>query len=183
MKNFWLVLTILLLGTGCGRDLKSANKEPPEWFKLRKGIAIITEAKTESGSSIKFSDGGTGRFLTSILPPTFADNNGTYTTNKENELVKVQLSVTGSPEGDRILFEKQAGLTNFEDGKIVGWNVTAAYQESKSRWIIRATQPDPFQKKSLYHVIECLGDEKTNNIFWNGCRTIIESSRFGTYQK
>lgn len=182
MKN---VLTffgavLILFGAGCTQITRQPSDIPadrrPAWLIPREGVAIVTQATLDPGPRVSVTDGTTGRILTTELPPTFSDGQGTYTTNKPGETVRLQLAVGGTVAEDGTLFRNQPGLEHFEDGEVGEWKVTAAYQPSGRRWIVRAAQPDATQPEEMYHVIECLGTEDTNNLFWDGCRTIIEKA-------
>ena len=179
MKPLLLLSIVLLFGAGCGRSEQpqaSTDRRPPDWLIPREGIAIVTEANVEGGPRVFVTDADTGRALTTELPAIFTDCQGVYTTAKPDEKVLVQLSVGGEIEKDRKLFGEQMGLERFEDGAVGDWNVTAAYQSTNRRWVIRAVHDDPFQKEGIYHVIECLGEKESDNLFWDGCRTIIEKA-------
>lgn len=176
MNKFIFVFSVLIvLGAGCSNK-ETAGKKTSIAFEKREGISIITGAIAESGPTVSKVEAKTGRLFTTELPSTFFDKRGKYTTALSGELVNVQISISGSPETDRLLFGKQFGLERFEDGAVGNWKVTSAFQTASNRWLIRATQKD-FQTEGMYHVIECLGVEKSNYVFWNGCRTIIEKAK------
>lgn len=179
-----ICLSACLLGSGCTGALidphtvsPAAKDRRPAWLIPREGIAIVTEANVEVGPIVSITDGPTARFFTAQLPGIFRDERGRYTTTNPEETIQVQLGVGGSALQDHELFIAQPGLERFESAIIQGWQTNAAYQVSLNRWIIRATKTDPFQPEGMYHVIECIGATNSNNLFWDGCRTLIETAR------
>lgn len=182
MKRFFsfFALLAILFGAGCDASPRPQSATPtdrrPAWLIPREGIAIVTKANLDAGPRVSVTDAATGRILTTELPSMFADGQGTYTTNKPGEMIRVQLAVGGSVENDRKLFGDHAGFERFEDGTLAEWKVTAAYQTAERRWVIRAAKKDAIQQEGMYHVIECVGTEDTDNLFWDGCRTMIEKA-------
>lgn len=183
MRFISVVLFFALWGAGClGREAATVRKkDPPAWKIPRERIALVTEAEKETGVKAVHYDGPSGRKMMITLAPTFKDGSGQYTTNVEGERIMLQIGSAGRTKEDRMLFGRQTGLTRFEDGSLAGWLVTAAYDETNSRWIVRASADDTEEPELMHHVIECIGTKKSDNIFWNGCRTAIEDAQVMRY--
>lgn len=183
-----IVFLALTVGAGCANKTASENKPISketnwtQWKKGKKGLALVNTANIQAGSSIAFTDAEVGRSFTSVLPPTFTDQNGKYPGPKEGESVEVQLGVGGTVKRDREMFGELERLTDFEDGNIGSWIATAAFDSLKNRWVVRATYPDPTADEA-YSVIECLSATDSDKSFWDGCRTMIEKVKLSFPEK
>lgn len=169
-----LVAVAVLVGAGCRQtSLTKGNAFPetPPW--PRTGTALVGQALVQDGPSIIATDALTGRQFTSVLPPTFTDGNGNYTTPKNDELVDVQVAIGGTPAQDHNQFTKISSLEQLSDQDVNGWQVTTAFDTQHQRWVARAAQADSVDGSNMYHVIECLSTSTSNATFWDGCRTII----------
>ncbi|MEK7655430.1 MAG: hypothetical protein AAB386_02015 [Patescibacteria group bacterium] len=180
----WLVIILIIsaTGTGCAKttltEEKQLSKETnwTHWKEGKKGLALLNTANIQTGSSITFTDAEVSRSFTSVLPPTFTDQNGKYPGPKDGESVEVQLGVGGTVKRDREMFGELERLTDFEDGNIESWIATAAFDTLQNRWVVRATYPDPTSDEA-YTVIECLSATDSDKSFWDGCRTMIEKAK------
>jgi hypothetical protein len=164
-----LVLAVSTFGAGC----KTKTVQTPA--TTRQGIALVTQAKLLNGPTVSATDAQTGLQFTSVLPPTFNDDIGKYTTERPGEIVQTQVGVGGTLAEDAALLRQQPGLDKFEDGMLGNWKVTAAFDSRSSRWVVRAVQADKSFPDQAYDVIECLSIPSSSPDFWDGCRTIVEN--------
>lgn len=169
-----LVVAAALFGAGCNATPKvsSTPSTPMPW--PRAGAALVRGAALLEGPTMTATDAQTGRRFSSILPATFTDGNGNYTTQVQGELVDVQVAVGGTPQSDSAQFAQLEGISSIEEQEVGPWHVTTAFDTKGNRWVARATQPDAYDGTRMYHVIECLSTAETAAAFWDGCRTIIE---------
>ncbi len=183
-----IVFLTLTAGAGCENKTSPENKPVSQetnwtrWKEGKKGLSLVNTANVQTGSSITFTDAEVGRSFTSVLPPTFTDQNGKYPGPKDGESVEVQLGVGGTVKRDREMFGELERLTDFEDGNIESWIATAAFDTLQNRWVIRATYPDPTADEA-YSVIECLSATDSDKSFWDGCRTMIEKAKLSFPEK
>ncbi len=184
---FATILILSATGAGCAKttvEEKLVSKEInwTKWKVGKKGLSLVNTANIQEGSAVSFTDSEVGRSFTSVLPPTFTDQNGKYPGPKEGESVEVQLGVGGTVKKDRELFGELERLTDFEDGNIGDWVATAAFDSLQNRWVVRATYPDPTADEA-YSVIECLSTTDSDKSFWDGCRTMIEKAKLSFPEK
>ena len=176
MKRISLILlSLILIGAGCSDDPEVQQNRRVAWEDVN-GISLIVEAKSQDGTSVVVYKPSLGRRFRSKIASTFTDFNGSYTMS-DSSSVEVQLGVQGTPEEDRAKFKKLANLSSFEDGELNSWMLTIGYDTNDSRWVLRAAQKDLGFEEDAYHVIECLAVEKSDFVFWDGCRTVIENAQ------
>lgn len=160
----------MALGAGCRSASQDNKTEAPGT-----GAAYLEHAQRLDGPEAIVVDAQTGRRFRSILPPTFRDGNGVYTTQTPNEEISVQVAVGGDPADDRERFLQITEAKDPQDLKLGTWNVTVVHDSELDRWITRATHQDPFDAK-MYHIVECLSSPQSLPGFWDACRTMIEAA-------
>jgi hypothetical protein len=174
LSFFFLFLLLVTVGAGCTKP----RQEGQNVNKITTSTAdvMLRLATLQDGPAAITTDATTGRRFESVLPPIFRDGNGTYTTPVEGERIHVQLAVGGSPKEDAEQFAAMAELSSLYTFKLGEWSVTTAQETGAGRWVARATHADPFGDERIYHIIECLATTKSEQAFWDGCRTMIENA-------
>ena len=174
-RSFFLFLSIILIGGGCATSPQQSGNRQTAWKELR-GIDLIMEAQIQSGAPVVVYRPSLGRRFRSTIAPTFTDYNGSYRMS-DGSSIELQMGVKGTPEKDREQFKQLPSLSSFEEGELNNWEITTAYDEERSRWVLRATQRDLGFQDDGYHVIECLAVTDSNFVFWDGCRTVLENAQ------
>ncbi len=174
MKQIGIILIgILLVGGGCTEQKNQTRHD--EWESVT-GVNLLLKAKPQNGSPVVVHRPSINRRFRAQIGPTFEDRNGSYPMT-DGATIELQLGVLGTPEEDREQLKQLDRLSLFDEGTFEGWHVTAAYDEAEQRWTLRAAQADPGLGESGYHVIECLATSTSDFVFWDGCRTFIESAQ------
>lgn len=176
-----LILPGLLLAGGCA-DLSSTRgatsyEKTPDFRKLTKeyrGMDLLQQARAQDGITVSVTDPQTGVTLETIMPGTFFDGYGIYATSDPDERIQTYLGVAGTADEDLTLFQQQPNVTSFEVGTIGIWKLVSAFDYKHHRWVVRGTTSDPRAPQIAHHAIECVSDEESTAIFWDGCRTMLE---------
>lgn len=176
-KHLFLMMTaaVMLFGAGCATKTVSNPNRIRDWNQNR-GLDLIRNAEVQSASPVVVYRPGIGRRFRSAIAPTFTDYNGSYRMG-DGSSIEIQMGVSGTPESDREQLKKLSRLSEFDEGEWNGWTVTAAYDTQDSRWMLRAAQKDLAFQEDGYHVIECLATSTSGAVFWDGCRTFLESAQ------
>ncbi len=171
MNYFALALLLVLFGAGCMRTPITAT--PPS---SKQAEATLQRASLLDGPEAVSTDAQTGRRFVSVLPPTFRDENGIYTTQTPGEEIRVQIAVGGTPTRDTESFLAIPSLELLRTDTLGDWTIVEVADARANRILVRATQADAHDP-SMYHVIECISTTRSTQSFWDGCRTMINAAR------
>jgi hypothetical protein len=171
MKFVYTIALIVVFGSGCAGTSISPSPSPSS----ASAIDLLRNASLLDGPQAVAVDAQTGRRFTSILPPTFRDENGHYTTQTPGEEIRVQIAVGGTMESDRERFLNLPSVTRLDEDMLGAWSIVAVREDKLERTVIRATQAD-VHDPAMYHVVECLSAPRSLSGFWDACRTMIEAA-------
>jgi hypothetical protein len=174
-KSLVFLFGLALIGAGCSASPTGEMNRRTAWNGVQ-GIDLLLKAEAQNGSPVVAYYPSIGRRFRSKLAPTFTDYNGSYRM-ADGASIEIQMGVKGTPDNDEELFRGLPGLSSFAEGDVSAWHAIAAYDNERGRWVLRATQKDLGFGEDGYHVIECLSDPKSDFVFWDGCRTLIENAQ------